>query len=78
MTGITFLNYLAVSCPPGWMTKDGLCYLNKGASLTFQEAEEYCEVTILFHHLISFWLSRKSISAQRCCGKMEIINVKLF
>ena len=28
------------------MTQDGLCYLYKGASLTFQEAEEYCEVTM--------------------------------
>ena len=30
------------------MTQDGLCYLYKGASLTFQEAEEYCEVTMFF------------------------------
>ncbi|KAL9982165.1 hypothetical protein ACROYT_G010976 [Oculina patagonica] len=34
---------LSVSCPLEWMKKDELCFLYKGGSLPYGEAEQYCQ-----------------------------------
>ena len=33
------------SCPPEWIKEDEMCFLYKGGSFTFHEAEKYCWVS---------------------------------
>ncbi|XP_022804996.1 protein bark beetle-like isoform X1 [Stylophora pistillata] len=33
---------ISESCPPEWIKEDEMCFLYKGGSLTFHEAEKYC------------------------------------
>ena len=39
-----FFGLFPVSCPPEWINDNELCFLYKGGSFRFVEAETYCQV----------------------------------
>ena len=58
ISSIVFL----VSCPPEWIKDDEMCYMYKGGSFTFTDAEKYCGVsavdtdTLFMSFFLLFWL----------------------
>ena len=50
--------FFLVSCPPEWIKDDEMCYMYKGGSFTFTDAEKYCGVSAVDTDtiLVSFFL----------------------
>ena len=44
-TPLSFFFFSPVSCPPEWIKDNELCFLYKGGSFRFVEAQTYCQVS---------------------------------
>ena len=40
-----YYKYFAVGCPADWLTAGSTCFVSRTGSRTFEEAQDYCQVS---------------------------------